>query len=95
MVKIWEVNTGKLVKSIKVGDLENDIIFHVTYSKDGRKIVASLNSGKIKILDVNDDYEIQILSKKGNETTATSAQLFGENNKYLVSTSWDQSITIW
>jgi WD40 repeat protein len=97
-IKIWDINTGKVLKSF-YGYM--DYVFSLAISPDNKTIVSSLGKFDKKIgtykqstiiaLDISIDKKESILEKNNFSITSLAISL---NSKIIVSGSSDKTITI-
>lgn len=87
-IKILDLKTGKLAKSLKT----NAVVKTVTFSPDS-KILAS--GGLDRQITVWDWQKRAIITVLNGHTEAISALTFSVDNQRLISASWDGSVKIW
>ena len=88
-IKIWDVKTGKLLKTLKG---HSDSITSVTTNQNANIIVSGSNDSNIKIWDMKTGELLKTL--KGNRYEITSVAVSQDGNT-VVSSSRDKSIKIW
>ena len=88
IVKLWDSQSGVLVKEIKVCDYG---VFDIAFSPDG-KFLASASWNDIRLWDVLSGRLIKEFS--GHEDRITSL-VFSHDGERLVSCSWDKTVRIW
>jgi WD40 repeat protein len=99
-IKIWDANSGRLLRTIKVG---LSWVLSIVYSPDGSKVAAGTDWSNVRIWDVNSgsllltlDYDSEAngiaFSPDGSQVAVTSdntwcaAQIFDSNNGKLLRT---------
>lgn len=87
-VKLWEVSTGREVKTFS----HESAVFSVSFSPDGKHIVSGESSGKIGLWDISSDKEVKIL--KGHEGPVYSVS-FSPDGDYVVSGGADKKVKLW
>lgn len=89
-IRIWDATTGKAVAHPI--PQQNEFVWCVADSPNGRIIVAGLGSGDVVILDANTR---EILGKLRGHSKAIRSISFSSDGTRLVSGSKDQSVRIW
>ncbi len=87
-IKVWDVETGKEIMTLKHSDLTGPIAF----SPDGSRIAAGSNGGTIRLWDVKTGAEI--ISLKGHHLWILSLS-FSPDGKRLISTGRDRMVKLW
>jgi len=99
-VKLWDVASGKLIRSINA---HIDAVNTVAFSPDG-KILASGSGGEFGLKEASiklwDVYNGKFLNELGTtildrHTSRITSVAFSSDGKYLVSASIDKSIRLW
>jgi|GEM_PF-831586 len=97
-VKIWEIESGKLVKTIdplakikRAEDGKRNAVFAMCLSKDDSQIIYS-NEKDIYILDIETERHLRVL--KGH-TSRILSLVMSKDGKYIISAGCDKSIRIW
>ena len=88
-IKLWEVPTGRLLKTLKGHE---DGISSVSFSPDGKYLASGSWDNTIKLWEVPTGRLLKTL--KGHEDRVTSVS-FSPDGKYLASGSWDNTIKLW
>ena len=83
-IKIWDVASGRLVKTLKG---HSGWVNCVLFSPDGKYLASGVNDGTIKIWKVRSGRLIKTL-----EAHSFS---FSPDGRYLASGGWDKTIKIW
>ena len=86
-LKFWG-RDGKLLKTI---NYQNDPIYTMDYSRDGKAIAVGTNTGKIQILNSQGSLQSTLTGHK----TAIWDLAFSANSQYLVTSSQDGTIKVW
>ncbi|KAG2341060.1 WD40 repeat-like protein [Suillus weaverae] len=87
-IKIWDAKTGKLLSTIKL----DQSVWCLAWTSDGKKLIAGLNGGSIRIFDTATWQQIADL--EGHTWAVYSITLF-PNDRLLASTSWDKTARLW
>jgi WD40 repeat protein len=87
-IEIWNAKTGKLLSTIKV----NWAVWSLTWTSDGKKLIAGKRNGLIRIFDTTTWQKIAGL--EGHTAGVYSLTLF-RNDHLLASSSWDKTARLW
>ena len=87
----WDTQTGQL-QSFIYYDPSLAVPKSLSYSTDGKLIVAAMDDGSIRIIDAEKQAELKSL--KGHTSYVNSAS-FSPSGKYIVSASSDKTVRIW
>ncbi len=92
-VKIWNLATGKIIKSLSqiLSQKKISWVLSVAFSPDGNTLVPTSSEGKIKIWNTHNWKCIKTLNHKGWVLSVA----FSPDGKFLVSTSSEGKIKIW
>jgi small GTP-binding protein len=88
-IKIWDVNNGKLIRSLEG---HSSSVNSVAFSPDGKTLASGSDDNTIKIWDVNNGKLIRSL--EGHSSSVWSVA-FSPDGKTLASASNDNTIKIW
>ncbi|HWY37240.1 MAG TPA: WD40 repeat domain-containing protein [Bacteroidia bacterium] len=88
-VKLWDVSTGKLIKSFAGHD---DWVYMVNFSGDEKRVYSASMDKTIKVWDVESGKIITTL--KGHDDGVIAFDI-SPNGNYLASTGMDKQIIIW
>ncbi|MDZ8035633.1 ribosome assembly protein 4 [Nostoc sp. DedSLP04] len=88
-IKIWDVSSGKLLKSLTGHSKE---VNSIAYSPNGQQLASASRDNTIKIWDVNSKKLLKSLTGHSNEVKSVAYSL---NGKQLASASADNTIKIW
>ena len=89
MIKIWDMNTGKLLNTL-VG--HSNPVTSVAVTSDNRKVVSGAWDNMIKIWDMNTGKLLNTLV--GHSNPVNSVAVTSDNSK-IVSGSGDKTIKVW
>lgn len=89
VVKIWDIETGALMKSLE-GHASK--VNSVRYSPDGNLIVTASKDGTVRIWDANSATELFVL--EGDDSPVNSA-VFSPDGKRIASVSENTMVSIW
>ena len=88
-VKIWEVSTGKLIRTLQS---DTSFVFTVSVSPNGKYIASGRDDGSIKIWDASSGRLFKTLYGHSDGINTIN---YSPDGKYLASGSADKSIKIW
>ncbi|ULE33460.1 nSTAND1 domain-containing NTPase [Mycobacterium sp. IDR2000157661] len=91
-VRLWDANTGQLVKATTIGDAE-PVVWAVTFSPDGQRIAAAGADGVIQLMDAH-SLEKSGQAFRGHEDTVAGLA-FSPDGRKLASASRDETIRLW
>lgn len=87
-LRLWDVNSGQLIKVIGQSDSMNRLIFSV----DGKRLISGGKDGTVKLWDVASGQEI--FTYRGHPGDVTSLTISGDG-KSLITTGNDGSVRYW
>ncbi len=88
-VRLWNANTGELIKNLKGHDV---VVSSVVFSLDGNLIVSGTESGEIRVWDAHTGEYLKTLE---GHTGGVSSLAFSPDGKTLVSGRTDGTILLW
>jgi len=88
-VKIWDINTGALIKTLEG---HTSKVNSVHYSPNGDLIVTASKDGTIRIWDANSATELFVLNGDG---FSVNSALFSPDGKRIASVSENTMVSIW
>ena len=88
-VRVWNVETGVLIRSLTGFPLG---VLAVALSPTSQWIAAAGQSGVVRIFETSTGATVRTLS--GHSELVTSVK-FSADNRLLVSTSWDHTVKVW
>ncbi|MFX0040138.1 MAG: NosD domain-containing protein [Promethearchaeota archaeon] len=88
-IKIWERDTGKLLRSLRG---HKKYINSVVVSPDGKYIISGSNDKTVKVWDLNTGKLVKTLE---GHTFYILAVAVSPDNNYIVSSSFDREIKVW
>jgi WD40 repeat protein/predicted Ser/Thr protein kinase len=88
-VRIWNVDTGKLVQTLRGGRLP---IHGLAYSPDGRSLATGGWDGTVKLWDTSTGKEMATL--RGHADIIQTV-VFSPDGTSLASASWDGTVKVW
>ena len=89
-VKIWELATGKLVKTL---DGQTGYLASVGYSPDGRSFACGYMDGTVKILDAKTGELLRTFT--GHYGSVYSVNFSPDGNSLISCAEFDENINIW
>ena len=89
-VKIWELATGKLVKTL---DGQTGYLASVGYSPDGRSFACGYMDGTVKILDAKTGELLRTFT--GHYGSVYSVNFSPDGNSLISCAKFDENINIW
>lgn len=87
-LRLWEVSSGKMIRSNKAGSVVNA----VSFSPDEKFVAAGNNSSEIRIWETETGNDVIKIAANGRSIRSIC---FSADGKYLVSGDWNGSIKIW
>lgn len=88
-VRLWNANTGELIKNLKEHDV---VVSSVVFSPDGNLIVSGTESGEIRVWDAQTGEHLKTLE---GHTGGVSSLAFSADGKILASGRTDGTILLW
>ncbi|OCL93957.1 caspase family protein [Aliarcobacter thereius] len=88
-IKIWDINSGKLLNTLYG---HTDRIWTITISKNSKYIISGSADKTIKIWDFNSG---KLLNTLKGHTSSVNSIAISPDSKYLFSGSLDKTIKIW
>ncbi|KPA10419.1 hypothetical protein MHK_009379 [Candidatus Magnetomorum sp. HK-1] len=88
-VKIWNAETGKLIRSLTG---HSSSVRSVSFSPDGRRIVSGSSDKTVKIWDAETGKLIRSLTGHSSDVWSVS---FSPDGRRIVSGSYDKTVKIW
>ena len=98
LIRIWEVDTGNTLLSIKADEYKRDNTTYGSYPKslvfspDGAILVSGLSRGAIQLWEITTGDRIAALD---GHTQKVKTLVFSSDGKTLVSTAADGTILLW
>ena len=89
VIKLWDVKTGTLLKTLKG---HGDFVLSVTFSPDGKTLASSSYDKSIKLWEVESGQVLQTL--RGHQDAVTSVN-FRPDGQIMVSGSFDRTVKLW
>jgi WD40 repeat protein len=87
---IWDVSTGKELRRLRV---QNDCVFSLAFSQDGRHIVSGSWNGVVKLWDVKSGNEVKTFRTPSGGVTAVA---LSKDGQYIVAGCRDDfGIVMW
>jgi WD40 repeat protein len=92
-MEFWNINTWEKSKSFK----ETEYIRSITFSPDGKYVVAGGYNGYILVWDINNEKLIKKIYSPGTDlgSTGIDSITFSPDGKYVVTGSRDKTIKLW
>lgn len=88
-IKIWNVSTGKVIKTLLGHEA---VVRSIAFSSDGQILASGSEDGTIRLWDVNSGKTWKIL--QGHQAEIWSIAM-NSNGQMLASASFDQTIKLW
>ncbi|MCC5662649.1 ribosome assembly protein 4 [Nostoc sp. CHAB 5784] len=88
-IKIWDVSSGKLLKSLTGHSNE---VWSIVYSLNGQQLASASRDKTIKIWDISSG---QLLKTLTGHSNAVNSVTYSPNGQQLASASRDKTIKIW
>jgi hypothetical protein len=89
LVKLWDVNTGKELRTLKD---HSDAVYSVTFSPDGKLLASGGADRAVKVWDVATGTRLYTL---GESTDWVYAVVWHPDGKHLAAAGVDRSIRVW
>ena len=89
-VKIWDVRSGKCVKTIPA---HSDIVSAVHFNRDGSLIISSGLDGLCRIWDTVSGQCLKTLID--DDDAAVSFGKFSPNGKYILAATYESTLKLW
>ena len=91
-LKLWDVQSGKLIKNFGGRRGYSGDIGSIAFSPDGKQLVSGSRDKTLKLWDVQSGKELKAF--KGHSGSVGSVA-FSPDGKQLVSGSWDKTLKLW
>ncbi|MEM6752517.1 MAG: WD40 repeat domain-containing protein, partial [Cyanobacteria bacterium P01_C01_bin.38] len=88
-VKLWDTNTGKLIKTLTG---HTNFVNGVSFSPDGKMLASASADNSVKLWDTNTGKQIKTLTRHTNQVWSVS---FSPDGKMLASASADYTVRLW
>ena len=88
----WDAATGEQLRTFRMQDQS---VFIVEYSLDGRQIAMGCAEGMIKIVDTETEKETTLTGGKGWDRSLIVSLAFSPDGKRLVSGGYDRMVRVW
>ncbi len=88
-VKLWNITTGKVIKTLKGHTNE---VYSVIFSPDGKLLASASGDKTVRLWDTTTHKEIKTLKGHTNEVYGVS---FSFDGRLLASTSRDHTVKLW
>ena len=89
LIKLWEVSTGKEVRTLKD---HSDAIYGISFSPDGKLLASAAADRAVKVWDVATGRRLYTL---GESTDWVYATAWSPDGKHLAAGGVDKSIRVW
>ena len=90
-IKLWEINTGKQLRTIN----NENIVYTIVFSPNGSIIASSGFDNKIQLWDVNSDNKICTLKGHVGWFTSVNSLSFSPDGRILASAGSDKTVKLW
>ncbi len=91
LLKIWDIKTGKELKTIKGHERE---IEAVNFSSDGKYFISASDDNRVIKIWITESGRL-IRNIKYTHRTSINAITFSPDNKYIYSCGWDMKVKKW
>jgi WD40 repeat protein len=88
-LKVWEVETGKLLRSTEV---PRAVFLAVAYGRDGKYLATACLDGRVQIWEAE---TLKRLAEFGAHKGAVNGLAFSPNSQYLATGGGDKSVRVW
>lgn len=88
-VKLWDVTSGKCIQALSG---HNNLVFAVSFSRDGRMIASGSEDTTIKLWDSRSGKCLKTLE---GHTATVSCISFSYDDRILASSSFDRTVKLW
>jgi len=88
----WDAETGEKIRTFRMQDQS---VFIVEYSPNGRQIAMGCGSGMIKIVDSETEKETLLTEGKGWSHSLVVSLAFSPDGRRLVSGGYDRMVRVW
>jgi WD40 repeat protein/tRNA A-37 threonylcarbamoyl transferase component Bud32 len=88
----WDAATGEKIRTFSMQDQS---VFFVEYSPDGKKIAMGCAEGTIKIVDTETEKEMILIEGKGMSQSLVVSLAFSPDGSRLVSAGYDRMVRVW
>ncbi|MGD1912173.1 MAG: protein kinase [Rivularia sp. (in: cyanobacteria)] len=90
-IKLWEINTGKQLKTINT----QNIVYAIAFSPDGSMIASSGFENKIKLWDVTSGNNICTLKGHVGWFISVNSLIFSPDGRIIASAGSDKTVKLW
>jgi WD40 repeat protein len=90
-LKLWEVETGALLRTFHDGDP----VYSVAFSPDGNHAVSGNGKGVLRLWDLATGQSLHTFGRHGEEHAASAVAFSSDGHRILSVSEFDPTITLW
>ena len=94
-LKLWEVSTGRLIRTFKGHSKWGAWVSSVDFSPDGRYALSGSKDKTLKLWEVSTGRLIRTFTGHSKWVAEVSSVAFSPDGRYALSGSWDKTLKLW